>query len=211
MNGGGRRKGFPGFLDGNLGSGHLFLLGVLLMPSFLFHQSLGLRLAQTGLFAVLCLLSGRRIRPLPTILTVAAIIVCNLLVPTGRILFSIGPLSVTEEALLSGVRKAATFEGLILLSRFYVRPDLRIPGSFGGLLSRSLFYFERIMSRGRRWNRKRLLVDLDAMLLELQAEGEVAERAPRVARTSLRGVLFGCALLGVNWAAFLAVLAAGKG
>jgi hypothetical protein len=201
----------PGFLERNIGSGHLFLLGILLMPAFLFHQSLTLRLLQAALFAALCLLAGRRIRILPTVLTVAGIVACNLLVPTGRVLFSIGRFAVTDEALLSGLRKAALFEGLILLSRFYVRPDLRIPGSFGGLLSRSLFYFERIMSRDRGWNRKRILADLDAMLLEIQAEGQEAERAPALGRTSLRGILFGCALLGANWAAFFLVLAAGKG
>lgn len=205
------KGGAAGFLAENIGSGHLFLLGALLMPSFLFHQHLWVRILQAVQFALLCILAGRRIRLLPTFLTVAGIVLFNLLVPTGRVLFSILAFPVTEEALLSGVRKAATFEGLILLSRFYIRPDLRIPGAFGGLLSRSLFYFERILGSGIQWERKHVMADLDGLLLAVQAEGAAAEKARSTAGTGLRGYLFAGALLGANWAVFLLARIAWKG
>ena len=185
---------------------HGFLAGALLIPAFLFQVNLPVRVLQVLLFMGLALLSGRRLRPANLVGLSAGIVLMNLLIPFGKVLFSVGPLPVTLGALQSGLLKATTVAGLLYLSLFSIRSDLPLPGLFGGLVGRVIWYFERILETPKRLERRDLIGSLDRLLVELsrpdppepQAPGEGGGGAP-AARTTPAGWLLLLALVGLNW------------
>ncbi len=166
-----RRQQGSSLLQQNASARVLFLTGALLFPSFLLQQDIAIRAAQILLFLLLNLLSGRRIRFLQYLVVSAGIVIFNLVIPTGRVLVSLLGLAVTEGALKSGLLKATAMTGLIALSQFSIRGELRFPGRVGGLVGRSLFYFERIMGGRKKIDRKDIIGSVDALLLEVQAAG----------------------------------------
>lgn len=192
----------------------LFVCGALLFPPFLLQHDLVVRAGLVALFLVLNAVAGRRIRVLQSILVAAGIVVFNLVIPTGRILAAPLGLPITEGALKSGLMKATAMTGLIFLSRFSIRPSLRLPGRIGGLIGRSLFYFEAIMSRRSRIDRKDIIGSVDALLLsvtESSASGDPGlpgeSRAGELQRRSGPGGL--AALIAIvlfNWAVYAATL-----
>jgi hypothetical protein len=210
----GRRE--PGaFMRAHAAPGLLFACGALVFPSFLLQQDLAVRAVQVVFFVCLCAFSGRRIRPLQYLVVAAGIVVFNLVIPTGRVLLSILGLPLTEGALKSGLLKATAMTGLIALSQFSIRSDLRIPGRIGGLLGRSLFYFERIMGQRRKLERRDIIGSIDALLLEVHQAPTADEQAPLGAaepleasgrRSTPRGFAFLAAVVLVNWGALAATL-----
>ena len=90
--------------------------------------------------------------------------------------------------------------GLIALSQFSIRRDLRFPGRIGGLVGRSLFYFERIMSERKRIDRKNLITSLDALFFETQGQGEASGEIEARGTPTLGGTLFLALLVLGNWA-----------
>jgi heptaprenyl diphosphate synthase len=94
----------------------------------------------------------------------------NLIVPYGQVLFSIGRFRITIGALMTGIQRAVTLQGLIMLSRLAIRRDLHIPGKFGELLGESLKYYALIMSSRKRITRKNLVGDIDQMMIDLSED-----------------------------------------
>jgi heptaprenyl diphosphate synthase len=157
-------------------SGDLFIAGLFFMLIFLFTPSLVFKALQFLLFWLLAWLSGKRGRPLTGFLLTAGIIFFNLLVPYGRVLVQFGPLAVTQGALLSGLRRALTLEGLILLSGAFIRPDLRLPGAFGDLLGESFRMFALLEERKTVFTRRRIIEGIDELMLELELDRGGAEK-----------------------------------
>ena len=162
------------FLTENASARMLFVAGALLFPSFLLQQDIAIRGMQIALFLLLNALSGRRIRAVQYLAVSAGIVVFNLVIPTGRVLAAPLGLAITEGALKSGLMKASAMTGLIALSQFSIRAELRLPGRMGGLIGRSLYYFERIMGGRRRIDRKDIIGSVDALLLDVQNAGPAA-------------------------------------
>lgn len=191
----------------------LFLCGALLFPPFLLQQDIVIRCGLVGLFLVLNLAAGRRVRILQSVLVALGIVAFNLVIPTGRVLAAPLGLPITEGALKSGVMKATAMTGLIFLSRFSIRPDLRLPGRLGGLIGKSLFYFEAIMSQRRRIDRRDIIGSVDALLVsvtERAGDGSNAssnpEAAPPQVATARGGLPALIALVLLNWAVYAAAL-----
>ena len=96
-------------------------------------------------------LHGRRMSPLRMILSTAGIVFFSLLVPSGEVLARLGPLPLTRGALEAGLDRALAIEGLLLLSRALITPDLaRALGRRDGLLGQTLNAFTRLTARHRR-------------------------------------------------------------
>ncbi len=196
-----------GFMAANASPRILFLAGAMLFPAFLLQQDIVVRTLQIVLFMVLNVMSGRRIRLLQFIIVSAGIVVFNLVIPTGRVLVSVLGLSITEGALKSGLLKATAMTGLIALSQFSIRSDLRLPGRIGGLIGRSLFYFEQIMGERRRIDRKDIIGSIDALLLEIHAAGAADETSAKErVRSTLPGLAVLSAVVLINWSAYIVTL-----
>jgi heptaprenyl diphosphate synthase len=152
------------------GTKALFVTGLVAMPALLFNPSTEFRVLQFLFFCFLVWLSGKKINPFPVIFVILCIVVFNLIVPYGRILFSIGMFKITEGALITGVNRAVTFEGLVMLSKVSIRSDLKLPGAFSELLGESLRVFSIIVSRKHRITAKNFISDIDNLMLELSNE-----------------------------------------
>jgi hypothetical protein len=163
-----RRNNWNGFFNAD----ELFATGLIMLLLFLFCRSLPGRVMQFLLFFLLALLSGKRINVFSTLLIMAGIIFFNLLAPYGKVLFTLGPLHITQGSLLTGLEKAVTLEGLVMLSAACIKSDLKFPGGTGSLLGESLRILERLRERigRRRDTRENIIARLDRILPELEAE-----------------------------------------
>ncbi len=178
--------------------------GAVASLTFLFQPSLAIRAAMLLAFMAAAMASGKRVSLPATVFVSAGIVAANLLVPVGRVLARIGPLAITETALVEGVMKAVTFEGLVYASKATILPGLRIPGRFGSIVAAAFVYYDRILEYRGRVKPATLIADADALMLKVWDEGEAAP-APE-ART---GGPAGLAILAGVALASLAALALG--
>ena len=125
-----------------------FFTGLLILPAFIFTRNLYFLTAGMLLIVMLNIASGKKVRVLPNIILFAGIVAANLYPPGGKILYTAGVLTVTEEAVLTGIRKAVFLIGTVYISRFAVRKELVIPGKTGELLYKSFYYFEKLTEIG---------------------------------------------------------------
>jgi heptaprenyl diphosphate synthase len=160
------------------------------MPALLFNPDTVCRTAQFILFWFLAWLAGKKNNPALTLLAIFVITAFNLLVPYGRVLASWGIFRITEGALMTGLRRAVTLEGLIMLSRAAIRQDLRFPGSFGALIGESFRLLALIRDRKQSVARKNWMGDIDRLMIELsEAPPPAAESAAASNRATLLGAV----------------------
>ena len=193
------------FFTRNTSPLHLFITSALILPAYLFQDELLLRIAQVLLFAGLSTVAGKKIKWLYFVVMVSSITFFNLLTPMGRVLVSAGPFAITDGALRNGVMKGLTIIGLVFISLFSIRPDLKLPGRLGGLLVRLFYYFERIVETKRqKLEARRLIGSIDDILDSLYQPGKPQEPpAGRVATTTVAGAVFMVVAVGANWALLL--------
>jgi len=146
----------------------LFIAGLVMMAIFLFNRSLEGRVVQFLFFCLLTWIWGKKPNVLVTVLFMAGIVLCNVLVPYGKVLAAIGPLRITHGSLFAGLEKAFTLGGLVMLSRACIRSDLRLPGTIGSLLGESLQMLELMREKKHLINKRRIIAGIDTMLLELE-------------------------------------------
>ena len=136
----------------------------------LFSPSTELRVLLFLVFWFLAWLFRKTPNPLFTVLVILGIVFFNLLMPYGQVLFSAGIFKVTSGALKTGIHRAVTLEGLVMLSRLIIRQDMKIPGLLGELLSDTFKYFTVIMNRKERIRGKNIIAAIDSLLIELSGE-----------------------------------------
>jgi heptaprenyl diphosphate synthase len=180
------------------------------MPSLLFNPNTFGRIAQFLLFWFFAAMLGKKNNMPTTFLVIAGIVLFNLLAPYGRVLASFGAFRITEGALLTGIHRAVTLEGLVMLSKAGIQQDLRLPGVFGGLLGESLRIFAALAGRKRRISPKSLVADIDAILFELSeteeplspidASGALPVAAQK--KTTASGVFILVAAVLASWGIF---------
>ncbi|MFP3042330.1 Gx transporter family protein [Treponema primitia] len=156
-----------GIYERLFGSGELCLAGLLMMPAMVFNSDPYFRVMQFLFFWFLAWLSGKKNNPLITILIILGIVAFNLTVPYGQVLFSLGPVRITVGALLAGLQRAVTLEGLIMLSRAAIRRDLSLPGPFGELMGESFRILALVQERKHTITKKNLAMDIDNLMIEL--------------------------------------------
>jgi len=156
------------------GPNTLAAAGLVIMPALLFNPSTTFRVFLFLFFWFLAWLAGKKNNPLLTILVILGIAAFNLIVPYGRVLFSVGPLKITQGALVAGIHRGVTLEALIMLSRLTIRPDLKLPGFFGELIGESFRVFSLLMNHKHRVTRKTFIADIDSLLFELGSDDRAA-------------------------------------
>lgn len=186
---------------------HLFLLGLFLIPALMFHTSLTVKVGQVLVFALLAVLAGKRVRFLYFFMLIGSITVFNLLSPWGAVLFSLGPFVVTEGALEGGLLKGFTIAGLVFISLFSIRPELKIPGRLGSLLAKMFLYFERVLEGKKKVEPRRFIGSIDEILTGLYRPGDRAVAEERtVGRTTAAGVAFIAVTLALNYGLLAALV-----
>ena len=186
-----------------LAPGIRFLWGTCLLILFLFQQQPILKLLLVALFAIMALFAGKRIRFGYFLTLVVSITVFNLLTPFGLVLATVGPLRITQGALVNGATKGITIVGLVFASLFTVSRHLVLPGSFGLFLARSFFYFERLYSEKKRIRRDHVIEDIDSIMERVSNLEDESTPAEGKGKTTTRGILIASAVLLVVGATFL--------
>jgi heptaprenyl diphosphate synthase len=184
----------------------LCIAGLLMMPALLFNPNVLFRIGQFLFFWFLAWLSGKKNNPLITLCIIVGIIAFNLVIPYGQVLYAVGVFKITSGALAAGIQRAVTLEGLIMLSRFSVRQDLRIPGKFGELVGESFRLFAQILDRKHTISRKNIIADIDRLMGELSGDAAgaaaLAEAPPSpafAARTKPGGFMALIAVTILSW------------
>ena len=157
----------PLFDTDKLPAAPLFAAGLLLSVFMLFVEA---PLARTALFLVFLLaaiVTGKAGKLIFTLIFFVVIVLFNALLPYGRVVWRIGVFSLTEGALLQGIAKAATVEGLVTLSRVTVSPKLRLPGRLGTLLAEAFTLLNRLLERKGMIHAKTFTGDIDRVLSEI--------------------------------------------
>jgi len=157
-------------LYNNFSAKALFFTGLLIMPALLFNPITELRIAQFLFFWFLAFLFGKKTNPVVTLLVLIFIIAFNLIIPYGRVLFSIGIFKITSGALTAGIHRAFTLSALVMLSKVMIKDDLHIPGAFGGILSESLKIFSLLTGKKYRLTGKNFIADIDNMMIEISRD-----------------------------------------
>jgi len=180
----------------------LFITGLVIMPALLFNPNTEYRCLQFLFFWMLVWLSGKKMNFLSTIIIITVIIAFNLLIPYGRVLFSIGPFRITSGALQAGIHRAVTLEALIMLSRVTISQDLKIPGAFGELLGESLRIFSVLMSGKKRLAAKNygigFIAKLDQLMLEYSMDDFILPDTPQN-KTKPAGYIILAAAAVLSW------------
>jgi heptaprenyl diphosphate synthase len=176
----------------------LFLTGLIIMPALLFNPSTEFRVVQFLFFYFLVYLSGKKNNIFFTFIFFSVIVVINLIVPYGKVLYSFYGLKITEGALKTGIHRASTFCALVMLSKVTVRHDLKIPGTFGRLLGESLRIFSIMMSKKNRITVKNFFTDIDNLLLELSV-WDVSTPASGEIYTKSAGYIILTAVIFLSW------------
>ena len=163
-------------LYNNFSAKALFITGLLIMPALLFNPITELRIAQFLFFWFLAFLFGKKTNPVVTLLVIIFIIAFNLIIPYGRVLFSIGIFKITSGALTAGIHRAFTLSALVMLSKVTIKDDLHIPGAFGGILSESLKIFSLLTGKKYRLTGKNFIADIDNMMIEISRDKIIGTR-----------------------------------
>ena len=101
---------------------------------------------------------GIKNNPIVTIVIFVSIVFFNLIIPYGRIIYTAGIFKITEGALVTGIKRAVTLEGLIMLSRLSIRQDLKISGFIGSIITDTFYLFAYLTS-----NKKNLSKPADSL------------------------------------------------
>ena len=177
--------------------------GLLMALIFLLSRSMPGRVAQLLFFCLLARLLGKKINLFATLIFMAGIVFFNLLAPYGKVLAVFGPLQITQGSLFTGLEKALTLEGLLMLSRACVKSDLRLPGTIGSLLGESLRILELMREKKsirllqKPISRGHIIAGIDRLMLEMEAaSNSVTENAPRrKPQRSIKGILILCVIV----------------
>ncbi len=201
-----RTRKTDSFLSRNINAVHLFVGATLILPAYLFQTNLAIRVLQVLLFAWLATVNGKRIKWVYFVVMVVSITFFHTLNPFGEVLARIGPYTITRGALRDGLMRGFTIIGLVFISLFSIRPDLKLPGRLGGLLGRVFWYFERIFASKRRIRVSAVIESVDEVLESLfvpDGDGEEGEDAAgnvqEQTSSTLAGILFLGVLLAANW------------
>lgn len=151
------------------------LAGAIVALVFLFEQRLSVKIGFFLFFIAAAWLAGKRFSLVTTFIVSLGIVITNLLVPSGKVLARLGPLTITQFALTEGIMKALTFEGLMLLSKATIMQGLRLPGKLGGIVGSAFLYYDRIIEYKGKVRASTLSADADAMMITVWEEESLAE------------------------------------
>lgn len=130
-------------------------------------QSLAAAMALLVLSLILALLSGKKISLSYFLILALGIVGFALLSPIGRVMFSWGPLRITQGALEEGLLRAARLIGMVFTSLAGIHRNLRLPGSLGQFWSEVLGYYQRLLEVRRRITLRDWIHSLDEVFQEV--------------------------------------------
>ena len=132
-------------------------------------------------------------------------IIFNLLAPYGKVLVSAGPLRITQGSLFTGLEKALTLTGLLMLSRACIKSDLRLPGTIGFVLGESFRLLELMREKKNLIRRGHIIAGIDEMMLEMDISNTENDKniPPVKPKRTVKSILLLCLIVLVTAAVWL--------
>lgn len=96
-----------------------------------------------------------------------SIIFFSLLVPNGKLLFSIGSFKITQESLFLGLRRGLILILSVYISKIVVSKLPPLKGRFGKFINMIFLYFKELTSFGKENSGKNILKKLDSHLINV--------------------------------------------
>ncbi len=88
--------------------------------------------------------NGKRVRVMQSVFIFASVLLFALLVPGGKVLFTIGSWRITLGALESGIRRGSILLGSVFLSQLAFSKEIQLPGLLGERVADIFSYFGKI-------------------------------------------------------------------
>jgi uncharacterized membrane protein len=140
--------------------------GIALIVALMFSPGIPARAIVAAAALVLALSDRSRIRAVPAIAMALSVVAFNLAVPFGKVLASPFGLPVTAGALETGIKKALEIEGMLFVSKWMLKPGIRLPGKAGTLVSEAFSLAGALTAGRKRLNPRNLVASLDAIMSE---------------------------------------------
>ena len=144
-----------------IGSGISLFLILLFVP-FLPVQALVL-----GAALILCAADRQKLNFLNLIFMFTAITVFNLFPPMGKIIFSIGSIDITHQALLRGFEKAIVLLGMIYISKWMLKAKMNFKSRIGKSIQEAFSVFYKLLSVKHEIKPKMIIPTIDSVLLSI--------------------------------------------
>jgi hypothetical protein len=178
----------------------LAIAGIIVMVAFLTMNNLTVKTIMLLVFIAAASALGKRFSLFTTLSVSAGIILANLLIPSGRIMTTLWGFRITEGALLEGLNRAITFEGLMYISKASIMPGLSLPGRIGGIVAAAFGYYERVLEFKGRIRPATVAIDADGLMMRVWEStsvtsnttpdaGKVPQAPPLASKTIAIGIL----------------------
>lgn len=141
-----------------------FVTGLVGMIAFFLEDQLIPRLLQVAVLGLIATGTGKKIRVSYFLTLFITITAFHVLQPSGRVIWEVFGLRVTQGALRGGAYKALTLIGFVFLSLGMVQPHLNLPGVVGRLLTRLFSSYEAINDHRRKIRSRRFIPIIDGVL-----------------------------------------------
>ena len=140
--------------------------GIALIVALMFSGGIPARAAIAAGALFLALTDRSRIRVVPAIAMALSVVAFNLAVPFGKVLVSPFGIPITAGALEAGIKKALEIEGMLFVSKWMLKPGIRLPGKAGTLVSEAFGIVGALTAGRKRIDPRNLVASLDAIMSE---------------------------------------------
>ena len=116
----------------------LILISLLLISKSLVVKGISLAV----IFVLLEIKKRGKVRILPSLFILLSVVLSNLLVPFGKILFNLGKWSITQGALFAGLERGFILIGFLFFSQLIIDKNIVLPGALDSFFKRVLGVFD---------------------------------------------------------------------
>jgi hypothetical protein len=145
----------------------LSFLPLLAIPAFLLIRDVRILAVIVLAAAVSVRVVKGQVRLLPAISVAAGVVFFALLVPSGKVLLTLGSFMVTEGALIAGLRRAEILVGMVWVSQLILAGNSAVKQGF---LAEIFTYYGRITAKKIPFKKGHVIQALDEHLLNLSAD-----------------------------------------
>jgi len=149
-------------------------LGLVLALTISLQTKIGFKLIQFTLFGGLLFLKQKRIKWLSQALFLILTILINILIPEGKVIFTIFAFPITEGALVTGLRRGLNLITLLLMSRCILSEINATDLKLNSFLNDTLCYLNFFQEKKNSFFKTNLFQYLDNLLLKASDIKEMA-------------------------------------
>jgi len=191
------------FLRYEISASRLLVTGALLLLAFILQTHITIRIAEVLLFLILARYSGKRIWYTYFLLFCAAIFLAQIFSPSGKVLWHWGKLVITQGSLSIALRRSVYLLGFLFISLFSIRSDLVLPGHWGAIIAKTLYYYDMFLAEKYIYRGNKL----SSVLIHIFEKRYHMQQNPRhpvgALRTTKRGWFFLLTLEFIVWSLLL--------